>query len=91
MKLYATIKSERGKEIGKGGNEFLEIELKAFDRVNPVGHITIDLLTDATDKLNQYIVKWYPDGLDGDSKEYTDPVILREGHITEGDIQCLRD
>ena len=29
MKLYATITSERGKEIGKGGNDYLEINIKA--------------------------------------------------------------
>ena len=29
MKLYATVTSERGKSVGKGGNEFIEIEIEA--------------------------------------------------------------
>lgn len=28
MKLYATTTSERGKSVGKGGNDFLQIELQ---------------------------------------------------------------
>ena len=90
MKLYATTTSERASK-GQGGNDFLEIELKAFDRDRPVGHITIDLVTDSTEKLNQYIIKWYPDGIDGEADGYTDPTILKEGHRDEGEIQCLRE
>jgi hypothetical protein len=90
MKLYATVTSERASK-GQGGNDFLEVELRAFDRETPVGHITIDTDTDSTGKLNQYIIKWFPDGIDGDSDNYTDPVILKEGHKDEGEIQCLRE
>jgi hypothetical protein len=90
MKLYATVTSERASK-GQGGNDLLEIELNAFDRNIPVGHITIDILTDATGKLNQYIIKWFPDGIDGEGERYSEPVILKEGHKDEGEIQCLRE
>lgn len=85
MRLYADVKSERASK-GQGGNKFIEIELKAYDRENPVGHVVID----STDNGTQYLIQWFPDGLDGEAEGYSDPVILREGHIEEGEIQCLR-
>lgn len=33
MKLYATVASERGKEIGKGGNEYLDLTIMDADRL----------------------------------------------------------
>ena len=40
MRLYATITSERATK-GQGGNKQITIELKAFDRINPVAKITL--------------------------------------------------
>lgn len=41
MKLYATTTSERGKSVGKGGNEYLEILVNVIDRKAPVYRILI--------------------------------------------------
>lgn len=83
MKLYATTTSERGKSVAKGGNEFIEIELKAFDRKNAVGTILLTAEEDATGKLNQYLLKWQ-DNTRHDAEEWQ---ILLEGHKDEGVIQ----
>jgi len=32
MKLYATMTSERGKEVSKGGNDFVQIQIQGEDR-----------------------------------------------------------
>ena len=54
MKLYATITSERANK-GQGGNNKLEIEIKAFDRDNPIAILTLfpwkDRLEDKTPHL----------------------------------------
>ena len=41
MKLYATVTSERGKEVGKGGNDHIEIAIMVYDRYNPLYTIKI--------------------------------------------------
>lgn len=88
MKLCATLTTERGKKVSKTGNDFIDIELSAFKDI--VGHITIHLVTDTNDEMNQYLIEWHPRGLDAGEKDYIDPVILKEGHSVEGEIQVLR-
>ena len=80
MKLYLNANSERGKQVNKGGNEYIEIKLKAFDRNHPIGIIVLEVMTDSNDKKNQYLLTW-KDAL------WNDPMILREGHEKEGLIQ----
>lgn len=41
MLLYATTTSERASK-GQGGNDYLEIEVKINDRVNPRYHIRVN-------------------------------------------------
>ena len=48
MKLYATTTSERGKSVGKGGNEWLQINI--FDEAR-ICHGTIEILPN----LNMFI------------------------------------
>ena len=90
VKLQAIIRSEVA-QTKLSGSDFLEIELKAFNGSQTIGHITLDILNDAYDKPAQYILKWYPDGIDDENECYTDPVILKEGHKDEGEIQCVRE
>lgn len=82
MKLYADIKSERASK-GQGGNKYIKIELKAFDRENPIGTILLETETDANGNENQYLLKWQ-DNTRVDAAEW---VILLEGHKDEGVIQ----
>lgn len=84
MKLYATTTSERASK-GQGGNEYLDIEIYAFNRDNPVGRISVTTDTDSTDKVKQWIITWQ--GVYDDDER----VILQEGHETEGIIQELRE
>lgn len=79
MKLYATVTSERATK-GQGGNDYIEIELKAFDRVHPIGNIILEVTTDGSDENRQYLLTW-KDAL------WDDRMILREGHEKEGLIQ----
>ena len=46
MKLYATITSERGKSVGKGGNKYLNIELLGGSQDNPIINYYIIYTTD---------------------------------------------
>ena len=82
MKLYATITSERASK-GQGGNKYVEIELKAFDRDTPIGTILLETQQDATGQLNQYILKWQ----DNTTAHADEWMILLEGHKDEGVIQ----
>ena len=82
MKLYATITSERAVK-GQGGNRFIIIELKAFDRNNPVATIQMDVMDDADGKPNQYLITYK-------AEHREDWTILMEGHKDTGIIQELR-
>lgn len=82
MKLYATTTSERASK-GQGGNDYLEIELKAFDRVRPVGRILLEILKDAEGKPKQYIIEFQ------DPERDEEWEILKEGHEEQGTIQTI--
>ena len=84
MKLYSTTTSERASK-GQGGNEYIEIELKAFDRNKPIGKILLTTEADATNKKNQYILKWQDNTIEGNEDWH----ILLEGHKDEGVIQHI--
>lgn len=79
MRLYATVKSERASK-GQGGNTNLVIELKAFDRLNPIGEIILEVMEDSDGNLNQYLLTWKDPDMENS-------MILREGHEKEGVIQ----
>mgnify|MGYP001413781361 CR=1 FL=1 len=82
MKLYSTTTSERASK-GQGGNEYIEIELKAFDRNKPVGIILLEVLKDSKDKPKQYIIQFKDPDFDEEWE------ILKEGHEEEGTIQTI--
>lgn len=83
-KILASVHNEEGEGASVVGREYIEVALHAFEG-REVGHITIDL----EDAGTQYIIKWYPRGMDDSDARYRDPIILAEGHIEEGDIQRL--
>lgn len=51
MKLYATIKNEKGKLEGIGGNELLTIEINRGNRRMVEFYLTIDQLTDSKELM----------------------------------------
>lgn len=79
MKLYATVTSERASK-GQGGNEYVDIELKAFDREHPIGVISLHVCDDGDERPKQYLITWKDKYMD-------DAMILFEGHEDEGTIQ----
>lgn len=83
MKLYATVTSERASK-GQGGNDYLEIELKAFDRLHPIGYLLMSVHEDAEGHKDQYLLTFKRDDDD-------EPIILLEGHQFEGEIQSIYD
>lgn len=82
MKLYVKSTSERAAK-GQGGNRYIEIELLAFDRENPVGIILLEVLEDSDGKRKQYIVQFQ------DPEFPEEWEILKEGHEDEGTIQTI--
>lgn len=82
MRLYATVTSERASK-GQGGNDFLEIAIKAFDRETVVGDILVQVVDDADGKPTQYLISWR-------AIEDSGYTILKEGHETEGTIQRIK-
>lgn len=79
MILYATISAQRGgREAKKGDDQSLEIELSAFGKV--IGKIYLDVMTDANEKDNQYLLQYHKTG-------NVDPDIIEEGHKKTGLIQ----
>lgn len=81
-KALARITNDENIATEMAGDDIL-IELGAWGRVG--GHVAIEMMDDGT----QYLIKWYPRGVDGASDFYADPVILAECNIEDGDIQRL--
>lgn len=77
------ITNDESETVEMVGGDVL-MELTAWDRT--MGHVAIEMMDDGT----QYLIKWYPRGVNSDDKMYCDPVILAEGHIEDGDIQRLK-
>jgi hypothetical protein len=83
MKLFSKITSERGKPTTKTANDYMEVEL-TFNRI-PVGYIVLSTHEDADGvKGSQYLLTFKRDDDD-------EPVILREGHWNEGEVQSIYD
>ena len=56
MKLYATIKNEKGKTEGIGGNEALTIEINRGNRRMVEFYLTVEHIDDNGNGLNELIV-----------------------------------
>jgi hypothetical protein len=78
MRLYTTTTTERGKPQGKGGNEYISIELKAGDRVTPIGYIELYLSDDRAQgaTVDEWILTWK-------RHEDDDAHIIAQGHIAQ--------
>ena len=70
-------------EITDMVGEDLLVKFAVWDRT--MGHVAIEMMDEGT----QYLIKWYPRGINSDDEMYCDPVILAEGHIEDGDMQRL--
>lgn len=88
-----TIKEPKGALVRMTNDESHAVEMAGEDVLmemevwgRTMGHVAIEMMDDGT----QYLIKWYPRGVDSESKMYADPVILAEGHIEDGDIQRLK-
>jgi len=79
MKLYAKVNSERASK-GQGGNEYVQVELYAFDRDVPIGEISMCVVGDSEGNGKQYLITWRAEGSQ-------DEYILQEGHSEHGWIQ----
>lgn len=102
MKLYATITSERASK-GQGGNQFLEIELKAIDKEIPIGWIVLNYYNDIKENkcdCDEVVLKWvenktgeirYPQGIDADIIFQTNVNYKQKGKRQKGGYcdQCM--
>jgi len=78
MKLHATVTSERA-TTRLEGNEYISIDLFAFDRENPIGNIVLEVMEDAEGNGKQWLLTWK-------ATHREDRYILQEGHAETGII-----
>lgn len=67
MLLYANVSSERARK-GQGGNNYIEIELLAYDRKKPKGYLLLLAHPD-----NEWEIRWQKDR----NEDWT---VLEQGH-----------
>lgn len=76
MRLYTTIRSEKGKEVTKGGQEYIEIDITVGKNHTPIGSIYLDYNHDRKDgcDLDEWVLQWKKAGAD-------DGDIIAQGNI----------
>lgn len=82
MKLYLTAQSERGKEVTKSGNDWINIEL-TVNRVK-IGSVELYLNKDSEDgcDTDEWVLNWFKENSDD-----IDPFMISQGNISPKEIK----
>lgn len=76
MNLYAIMRSEKGKDVTKGGQKSIEIDLTAGNVTREkIGSIFLDYHNDIKDgcEVDEWVLLWKREGV-------TDPEIIAQGY-----------